>query len=150
MADLVAYVHTLSFMVCFGALVLERKLVRADPDRGDATLMVVTDVVYGIAALTLVLSGILRVLRFGQGVDFYTQNPLFWLKVGSFVAVGALSLYPTFVYILWANPLRKGELPQVSEALATRLRWFLNIELLGFAAIPLLASLVARGVGLAG
>jgi putative membrane protein len=145
----VAYVHYLSFMVCFGALVLERRLIRADPSREDATLMVITDVVYGIAALALLLSGIARVLHFGQGSAFYTENPLFWLKVGTYLAVGALSLYPTITYILWAIPLRKGELPQVSEALANRLRWILNIELVGFAAIPFLATLMARGVGLA-
>jgi putative membrane protein len=145
----VAYVHYLSFMVCFGALVLERRLIRADPSREDATLMVITDVAYGIAALALLLSGIARVLHFGQGSAFYTENPLFWVKVGTYLAVGALSLYPTITYILWAIPLRKGELPQVSEALANRLRWILNIELVGFAAIPFLATLMARGVGLA-
>ncbi|HYP04233.1 MAG TPA: DUF2214 family protein [Cyanobium sp.] len=143
-----AYLHTLGIMVCFAALVLERKLIRPDPGRADAIAMVITDVVYGIAALAVVLSGILRVLRYGRGVEFYAQNPLFWLKVGIFVAVGIVSLYPTFTFILWANPLRKGELPQVSEALAARLRWFVNIELLTFATIPLLASLMARGVGL--
>jgi len=146
----VAYVHYLSFMVCFGALVLERRLIRADPSREDATLMVITDVVYGIAALALLLSGIARVLHFGQGSAFYTENPLFWVKVGTYLAVGALSLYPTITYILWAIPLRKGELPQVSEGLANRLRWILNIELVGFATIPFLATLMARGVGLPG
>jgi putative membrane protein len=144
----VAYVHYLSFMVCFGALVLERRLIKANPAKGEATLMVITDVVYGIAALAVLLSGILRVLHYGQGSGFYTANPLFWWKVGVYLAVGALSLYPTVTYILWAIPLRKGELPQVSEALAGRLRWVLNIELAGFATIPLLATLMARGVGL--
>jgi putative membrane protein len=144
----VAYVHYLSFMLCFGALVLERRLIRPDPDRRDATLMVITDVVYGVAALGLLLSGIARVLHFGQGSAFYTENPLFWWKVGTYLAVGGLSLYPTITYILWAIPLRKGELPKVSEALANRLRWILNIELVGFATIPLLATLMARGVGL--
>ncbi|MCX5968404.1 MAG: DUF2214 family protein [Cyanobacteria bacterium] len=146
----VAYVHYLSFMVCFGALVLERRLIQPNPNRQDATLMVITDVVYGIAALALLLSGIGRVLHFGQGTSFYTENPLFWWKVGTYLAVGSLSLYPTVTYILWAIPLRKGELPQVSEALANRLRWILNIELVGFAAIPFLATLMARGVGLPG
>ena len=144
----VAYVHYLSFMLCFGALVLERRLIRPDPDRRDATLMVITDVVYGVAALGLLLSGIARVLHFGQGSAFYTENPLFWWKVGLYLGVGGLSLYPTVTYILWALPLRRGETPQVSEALAQRLRWILNIELVGFAAIPLMASLMARGVGL--
>ena len=64
--------------------------------------------------------------------------------------MGALSLYPTVTYILWALPLRKGELPKVSQGLANRLGWILNIELVGFATIPLLATLMARGVGLPG
>ncbi len=144
----VAYVHYLSFMLCFGALVLERKLIKADPNRQEATAMVITDIVYGIAALALLVSGILRVIHFGQGAEFYTQNPLFWWKVGLYLSVGGLSLYPTITYILWAIPLRKGELPKVSEALAKRLAWIINIELVGFASIPLMATLMARGVGL--
>jgi putative membrane protein len=88
------------------------------------------------------------VLYFGQGSAFYTENPLFWWKVGIYLGVGALSLYPTITYILWAIPLRKGELPTVSEGLASRLAWILNIELVGFALVPLLATLMARGVGL--
>jgi putative membrane protein len=144
---LVAYGHYLSFMVCFAALVLERRLIRPQPDRRDAIWMVITDIVYGIAALGVLGTGVLRVLYFGQGSSFYTENPLFWWKVGAYLTVGTLSLYPTITYILWAIPLRKGELPQVSESLATRLKWILNIEILGFALIPLLAALMARGVG---
>ena len=145
---LVAYVHALSFMVCFGALVAERQLIQPNPDRQQAIRMVVTDIVYGLAALLLLGSGILRVLYFGQGAGFYTHNPLFWTKVGVFLAAGALSLYPTVTYILWVVPLRKGELPRVGEALSTRLAWMINVELVGFASIPLLATLMARGVGL--
>jgi putative membrane protein len=145
----VAYMHYLSIMVCFGALVLERRLIKPNPNKADATLMVITDVVYGLAALALLGSGILRVLYFGQGAEFYTENPVFWWKVGLYIAVGTLSLYPTITYILWAIPLRKGELPKVSEALANRLALILNIELAGFALIPLVATLMARGVGLA-
>ena len=102
----------------------------------------------GMAALALLVSGIMRVLYFGQGSEFYTTNPLFWWKVGLYLSVGGLSLYPTITYVLWAIPLRKGELPKVSEALASRLAWILNIELVGFALIPLMATLMARGVGL--
>ena len=49
----VAYVHYLSFMRCFAALVVERRLIRPDPDCRTATVMVITDVVYGMAALAL-------------------------------------------------------------------------------------------------
>jgi Predicted membrane protein len=144
----VAYVHYLSFMLCFTALVVERRLLRPDPDRRAATAMVITDIIYGLAALALLVSGILRVLYFGQGSAFYTNNPLFWWKVGLYLSVGALSLYPTITYILWAIPLRKGELLKVSEAWATRLGWIINVELVGVAFVPLLATLMARGVEL--
>ena len=144
----VAYLHYVSFMFCFGALILERRLISANPTRNDAVVMVITDIIYGISALVLLITGILRVLYFGQGSDFYTQNPLFWWKVGLYLGVGALSLYPTINYILWAIPLSKGNLPKVSDALANRLAWITNIELVGFASLPFLATLMARGVGI--
>ena len=143
-----AYVHYVSFMLCFAALALERKLIKTDPNREEAINMVLTDVVYGVAGIALLLSGILRVLYFGQGSDFYTHNPVFWWKIGVFIFVGTLSLYPTVTYVLWSIPLTKGELPVVGEALVARLKVILNIELVGFAAIPILATFMARGVGL--
>ena len=145
---LVAYAHYLSFMLCFASLVLERKLLKAEPTRGEAISILVTDIVYGLAGLVLLISGILRVVSFGQGSDFYTNNLLFWCKIGLFLFVGGLSLYPTITYILWVIPLRKGELPKLSQRLASRLGWIINIEIVGFASIPLLATLMARGVGL--
>ena len=144
-----AYVHYLSFMVCFGALTFERISLKPRPDRQEAISMVVADIVYGIAGVTLLITGIYRVIKYGQGSDFYTHNPIFWTKIIIFALVGSLSLYPTITYVLWAIPLSKGTLPTVTENLVSRLRLIINIELIGFAAIPFFATLMARGVGLA-
>ncbi len=145
----VAYIHYLSFMLCFGALAYERISLKADPNRQEAISMVVADVIYGIAGIALLVSGIYRVIKFGQGSEFYTQNPVFWTKIIVFALVGTLSLYPTVTYVLWAIPISKGELPKVSINLVSRLRLIINIELIGFAFIPFIATLMARGVGLA-
>ena len=144
----VAYVHYLSFMLCFGALLFERITLRDDQNRTQAISMVVADLVYGMSGLALLISGILRVKYFGQGGDFYTHNPIFWIKICLFISVGLLSLYPTITYILWAIPLAKGKLPELSIDLVKRLRLIINIELFGFASIPLFATLMARGIGL--
>ncbi len=144
----VAYIHYLSFMICFGALVYERISLKANPNRKEAISMVIADIIYGIAGVALLISGIYRVLKFGQGSEFYTENPIFWTKIIVFALVGSLSLYPTITYVLWAIPLSKGTLPQVTESLASRLRLIVNVELVGFASIPFLATLMARGVGL--
>ena len=144
----VAYIHYLSFMLCFGALIFERISLKPNPNRRETISMVVADVIYGIAGVALLISGIYRVIKFGQGSEFYTQNPIFWTKIVVFAFVGSLSLYPTFTYVLWAIPLRKRTLPQVTENLVARLRLIINVELVGFASIPFLATLMARGVGL--
>ena len=144
----VAYVHYLSFMLCFGALIFERISLKSNPNRKEAISMVVADIIYGIAGVALLVSGIYRVIKFGQGSEFYTENPIFWTKIVVFAVVGSLSLYPTITYVLWAIPLSKGTLPEVSENLVSRLRLIINFELLGFASIPFLATLMARGVGL--
>ena len=144
----VAYIHYLSFMLCFGALIFERISIKINPNKSQAISMVIADVIYGIAGISLLISGIYKVIKFGQGAEFYTQNPLFWTKMVVFGVVGSLSLYPTITYILWAIPLSKGELPNVTTNLVSRLKLIINIELVGFASIPLLATLMARGVGL--
>ena len=144
----VAYIHYLSFMICFGALIYERISLKVNPSRKEAISMVVADIIYGIAGIALLISGIYRVIKFGQGAEFYTQNPIFWTKIVVFALVGSLSLYPTITYVLWAIPLSKGTLPKVTDSLVSRLRLIINIELVGFASIPFLATLMARGVGL--
>ena len=144
----VAYIHYLSFMFCFGALIFERAKIKSSPTRNEAIAMVLADIIYGLAGILLLISGILRVIKYGQGSYFYTHNPIFWIKIGLFASVGALSLYPTITYILWALPLSKGKLPEVSSNLVARLKLIINIELIGFSSIPLLATLMARGIGL--
>ena len=143
-----AYIHYLSFTVCFGALVYERISLKINPSRKEAISMVIADIIYGIAGIALLVSGIYRVIKFGQGSEFYTQNPIFWTKIIIFGLVGSLSLYPTFTYVFWAVPLSKGNLPNITEKLVSRLRLIINIELVGFASIPFLATLMARGIGL--
>tara|TARA_Y100001968_G_C18776346_1_gene444580 strand:- start:20 stop:508 length:489 start_codon:yes stop_codon:yes gene_type:complete len=145
----VAYIHYLSFMVCFGALIYERISLKPNLNRSEAIYIILADVIYGIAGLALLVSGIYRVIKFGQGSDFYTQNPIFWTKIIIFALVGSISLYPTITYVLWAIPLSKGNLPQLTKNMVSRLVLIINIELIGFASIPLLATLMARGVGLA-
>ena len=143
----VAYVHYLSFMVCFGVLIYERSSLKTSPNKKEAASILIADIIYGIAGVSILVSGIYRVTKFGQGSDFYTQNPIFWTKIIIFALVGSLSLYPTFTYISWAIPLSKGNLPNVNSALISRLKLIINIELIGFSVIPFFAALMSRGIG---
>ena len=145
---LVAYVHYLGIILCFGSLLFERLTLKVGLNRNETISMIIADVVYGLAGVAILVTGILRVKYFGQGGDFYTANPVFWVKVSIYVLVGLLSLYPTTTYILWAIPLSKNKLPEISENLVNRFRFIITTELVGFATIPFFATLMARGVGL--
>jgi len=145
---LVAYVHYLGIILCFASLLFERLTLKVNLTRNETISMIVADVIYGLAGVALLITGILRVKYFGQGGDFYTSNPIFWIKVTLYLIVGALSLYPTFTYILWAIPLSKNKLPKISDKLVKRFKLIITTELLGFATIPFFATLMARGIGL--
>ncbi len=145
---LVAYAHYLCIIFCFGALLFERLRLKVDLNRQETISLIVADIVYGVAGLMLIITGVLRVKYFGQGPEFYTQNPLFWAKVIAYILVGLLSLYPTITYVLWAIPLSKNKLPLISPELVSRFKVIINIELIGFSLIPVMATFMARGIGL--
>ena len=145
---LVAYIHYLGIILCFGALLYERIFLKVDLNKKEVINMIIADVIYGIAGLAILVTGILRVKYFGQGGEFYLSNPIFWFKVSLYVIVGLLSLYPTTTYILWAIPLSKNELPIISDNIVKRFKFIISTELACFAMIPFLATLMARGIGL--
>jgi len=145
---LVAFVHYLGIILCFGSLLFERLTLKVGLNRKETISMIIADVVYRLAGVAILVTGILRVKYFGQGGDFYTDNPVFWIKVSLYILEGLLSLYPTTTYILWAIPLSKNKLPEISENLVKRFRLIITTELVGFATIPFFATLMARGVGL--
>ena len=145
---LVAYVHYLGIILCFGALMFERIILKMNLSKNDTISIIIADVIYGIAGLAILVTGILRVKYFGQGGEFYTSNPIFWIKVSMYILIGLISLYPTTTYILWAIPLSKNKLPVISENLVRRFKLIITTELIGFAVIPFFATLMSRGIGL--
>jgi putative membrane protein len=140
-----AYVHYLSFMLAFGALAVESQTFKKDISLEDAWRLVIADTIYGLSATTVLITGILRVLYFGKGQDYYLSSPIFYTKVGIFVIVGLLSLYPTFLFISWIKTLRDRQPPNLELSKVQILSWMIRGELIGLVLIPLFATLLARG-----
>lgn len=141
---IVTYLHYLSFMLCFAALVLEALTLKPELKLDEAWKIVIADAVYGISAVSVLATGILRVLYFGKGADYYLNHPFFYIKVGIFLLVGLLSIYPTVSFINWIQDLLKHQSPELQSVKCQRLLWLIRIELVGFIFIPLLATIMAR------
>lgn len=141
-----AYLHYLGFMVAFGALVVENQTLKQELSLTEAWRLVWADTVYGLAGTTVLVTGILRVLYFGQGTAYYLSSSAFYTKVGIFILVSLLSLYPTVSFLSWGRTLRNGQPPHLELSQMQRLSWLIRGELAGLALIPLFAALLARGI----
>jgi uncharacterized membrane protein len=142
-----AYVHFAALLTCVGVLVTERLLVSPDMTFEEEELLWKVDALYGIAGLALAVSGYYRTVDYGKGWEFYAHEPLFWAKLVLVGIWGASSLFPTVTILKRVSVQREtGEYPPFSEKLAARMIQVINAELLAIASIPLMATLMSRGV----
>lgn len=142
-----AYLHFLAIFLLFALLLLEHQLFRQPVTLERARSLFRTDIAFGIAAAVVLATGIARALLYGKGLDYYLDNSLFHAKVGLFVAVAVLSLYPTLTFLRWRPALKDGQVPQLTCKTARWVTLAIRLELALLVLIPLLAVLMARGFG---
>lgn len=143
---LLRYVHFISIFAIVGSLVSEHLFIKPEMTRKELDSLSRIDAVYGIAAIVLLAAGLTLWLgSIGKPAVYYSKNWIFLLKIGLFSLIGILSIYPTVFFI----KNRKGnpvELIKIPKSLV----WMVRIEILLLFVIPLLAGLMARGVGFFG
>jgi len=133
---LAAYGHYLGLVIVSFCLAAERLLVKPNMSSEDETKLVIADSLYGIAGVLVLVSGYFRVTEYGKGWDFYSHEPLFWVKMLLFSVMGASSLFPTIKIIQRAIQTKnasegKGSPPApISEKLSARMIKVINGEIL--------------------
>mmetsp|Transcript_33855 Transcript_33855/g.74494 ORF Transcript_33855/g.74494 Transcript_33855/m.74494 type:complete len:289 (-) Transcript_33855:150-1016(-) len=143
-----AYGHFLSILVIVGCLTAERIIVKADMTPSEEDTIVKLDLVYGLMAALLIISGFARATTYGKGGDYYIHETLFWVKMTVSGIWGGLSLFPslTFYKRNFARKNSELEVPPLSDKLASRLHSIINAEISAILSIPVLATLMSRGV----
>jgi putative membrane protein len=144
-ATLAIFHHLLAFGLV-GLIMAEWALLRSAITTESVRLLPRVDAAYGIAALLLLVVGGLRVSYGAKGAAFYGGNPIFWLKIALFIAVGILSIAPTIRFIRWSRALKaSGALPNAQAWASMRKRVVVELHLL--AGVMICAALMARGIG---
>jgi len=144
---LFAYLHHLAAFVVVAMLTVEHALFASVLSLETARKLRRIDLYYGIAAGVLVIVGLLRVFYFEKGAQYYFANTWFLVKLGLFLMVGLVSIYPTIVFQSWAKGLRAGIAPQMSPVQVRRVKLALRLEMAAILVILLAAALMARGFG---
>ena len=143
--SLLAYAHLLAIFTLIVFLASEAALCRAEwLNAAVVERLAKIDIVYGIASGAVLVTGLMRVFMGMKGAAYYSHNPLLYLKLALFLAIGLLSIKPTRTFSRWRRELRaSGALPGVDEIRATRRLVMVQAHLLPF--IPLAAVFLARG-----
>ncbi len=143
MLDLhLAIAHHLLVFCLFGVLFAELVGVRPDMSEADARRIARIDLWYGVLAGLIVVVGFARAVFAAKGWDYYSHNAFFWSKIGTFAAIGVLSVPPTVAYIRWR---RAGAAP--SDRQIVSVRWLLWAQMMLFALVLVFAAAMARGYG---
>ena len=146
--SLMASLHHLAAFTLTACLVYEFVAFQRTLSIGEARRIQRVDLWYGISSGVVLAAGLLRVFFFEKGSAFYAANPLFWVKMGLFVVVGLLSIYPTIRFIRWGEHLKAGDDLELEEGEHKRIRLLLNLEVLGLALILFAAPAMARAIGM--
>lgn len=143
---LLSIVHFLAAFAMVAILATEIALVRPGINAEQVVRIRRLDGFYGSLIGLILFVGVLQVSYGAKGQEFYTGNPIFWMKMTAFAAVGILSVQPTIRIYYWWQEARGGSFFSAPEEEVARVRRFLRLEAYAFALIPAFAVLVAFGV----
>ena len=143
----VTYLHFIGIMVLMGSLISEHLILKPQMTREQIKSLALTDLIYGMSALIVLSTGLLRWFVYGKGSDYYLSNPMFHAKLTLFVILGILSIFPTMKFLKWRKQVINGQEPDLNQKSVKKMLMFIRIELLILVIIPLLAVMIARGTG---
>lgn len=138
---IIRYLHFLGILLVVGGLVAEFFLLKKELTRQEVKKLSVIDSIYGIGSIVVVGAGFLMWFSVGKPADFYSYNWIFYTKVFLFLLVGILSIWPTVFF--FRN--RKG--PAATVIIPEYIIYLVRIELIIVALLPLLAVMMAMGIG---
>lgn len=139
--------HVLVFSLA-AIIAMELVLLRPGIDAAQLRQIARIDLFYGVAAGLIVLVGFARVFFGPKGPEFYLQNWVFWVKIGTFAVVGLLSVSPTFTLLSWRKAAKADPAFIPPAADVASVRRLVKAEAHLFILIPVFAAAMARGYGL--
>ena len=138
---IVRYIHFLGIILLSAMLVAENLLLTSPLKVGAIKTLVKVDGLYATGAVLTLGAGLFLWLVVGKPSTFYKNNVVFHFKIGLFFFIALISLFPT--RFLLKN--RNNEIGAI--VLPPKIILIKRVELFLLCIIPLLATLMAKGIG---
>ena len=142
----IASIHLLALGIGLGAILARAHNLQAARRRPRLHSILLADKLWGVAAILWLTTGLWR--AFGgleKGAEYYLQHPLFHAKLGLFVLVVLLEIWPMVTLIKWRRTVRRAD--PVSMAPAKKMARVSYVEALIVVVMVFLATAIARGMG---
>lgn len=144
-AWLLATLHLLALGIGLGAVYARARALRGTLDQDGLRRVFLCDNWWGVAGGLFLVTGVLRAFfGFAKGTEYYLANGLFHAKLGLFVLILLLEIWPMMTFIRWRMQMKRGDTIDTSRA-----RAFAGIShaQMGLILIILfLATAIARGL----
>jgi len=142
-----AYLHFAAIFTLFAFLSVQAVLLKGPLDERLVRLLGRMDLWYAGSAGVVLLTGFLRAGLGAKGGDFYFGAWPIYVKIAMFLAVGIISIYPTLAFIRWRRAYEHDPAWQLPAAEHARIRKLVMTEVHLAALIPIVAVIMARGLG---
>lgn len=136
------FLHFGALLLLAGAVVIQNLAIKPTINDEDARNLARIDKAAGVGAVLSLLFGLALWLWVGKPASFYSENPVFHAKLGLFVVLIALAIRPA----LYFQKHAQTTMPEL--VVPGSVRVMLRLELVVLVLMPVLAFLIARGIGL--
>jgi putative membrane protein len=148
-----AGLHLIALGLGLGAVIARGTALREAPSNAALRRAFRSDSTWGIAALLWIITGVWRLL---DGIEkptaFYLTNPVFHAKIGLFLVILLLELWPMITLIRWRRTFSAGESAErlMTSGAGRRIATISHIEALLVVVMVFVAVALARGFGTRG
>ena len=141
--------HLLALGIGLGAVWGRARGLREPIDRASLRRAFAADGWWGFAAVLWIVTGLWRLIAATEKpTAYYMHNHVFFAKMGLFVVILLLEIWPMITLIRWRAKARRGALDPVRLADKARLiRAISYVEALVVVSMVLAAAAMARGSG---
>lgn len=141
---LLASLHLLAFGLGLGAVFARGRALAAARAVADLRPVFLADNLWGVAAVLWLATGLWRLLgQLEKSTAYYLGHPLFHVKLGLFLLILLLELWPMVTLIRWRRAARQSVSLDLTRApLLARISY---VQLALVLAILFLATAIARG-----
>jgi putative membrane protein len=145
-----AALHLLALGLGLGAVLTRGNALREPVSGNSLQRALRADALWGIAAALWVVTGLWRLLgQVEKPLAYYLQNGYFLSKMGLFLGILALEIWPMWVMIRWRRSSQRSALAKdvVVPATARRIAMISHTEALLVVLMVFAAAAMSRGFG---